>query len=429
MLTTTYIIIGFFLGLLGGWYVTNAKLGGQRQALQATLEGVGQQLEETKETLAVAQSNNLVLTQSFARLEAENEHLAEKLGEQKKEVTAMQDKLTVQFKNLANELLEEKSKRFTDQNKSNIEGLLKPLGERIQAFEKQIVQTNKEGLERNVALRTEVKKLYELNTQMTKGTENLTKALKGDNKTQGNWGEFILESILEKSGLVKNREYSVQESFVGENGKRYQPDIIVKLPDNKHIIIDSKVSLVDYEQSCSAAEEQERTVALKRHLDSIRRHIKGLSAKSYQTQYSLKGLDFVLMFIPIEPAFGAVIQHDPGLYNEAHEKNIVLVSPSTLYATLSTIASIWKHEYQSQNALEIAQQGGALYDKFVGFVEDLQQLGRQMNTTQETYGKAMNKLSEGQGNLVRRAEKIKALGARTSKALDQQLIDGAGATG
>ena len=429
MLTTTYIIIGFFLGLLGGWYVTNAKLGGQRQALQATLEGVGQQLEETKETLAVAQSNNLVLTQSFARLEAENEHLAEKLGEQKKEVTAMQDKLTVQFKNLANELLEEKSKRFTDQNKSNIEGLLKPLGERIQAFEKQIVQTNKEGLERNVALRTEVKKLYELNTQMTKGTENLTKALKGDNKTQGNWGEFILESILEKSGLVKNREYSVQESFVGEDGKRYQPDIIVKLPDNKHIIIDSKVSLVDYEQSCSAAEEQERTVALKRHLDSIRRHIKGLSAKSYQTQYSLKGLDFVLMFIPIEPAFGAVIQHDPGLYNEAHEKNIVLVSPSTLYATLSTIASIWKHEYQSQNALEIAQQGGALYDKFVGFVEDLQQLGRQMNTTQETYGKAMNKLSEGQGNLVRRAEKIKALGARTSKALDQQLIDGAGATG
>ena len=429
MLTTTYIIIGFFLGLLGGWYVTNAKLGGQRQALQATLEGVGQQLEETKETLAVAQSNNLVLTQSFARLEAENEHLAEKLGEQKKEVTAMQDKLTVQFKNLANELLEEKSKRFTDQNKSNIEGLLKPLGERIQAFEKQIVQTNKEGLERNVALRTEVKKLYELNTQMTKGTENLTKALKGDNKTQGNWGEFILESILEKSCLVKNREYSVQESFVGEDGKRYQPDIIVKLPDNKHIIIDSKVSLVDYEQSCSAAEEQERTVALKRHLDSIRRHIKGLSAKSYQTQYSLKGLDFVLMFIPIEPAFGAVIQHDPGLYNEAHEKNIVLVSPSTLYATLSTIASIWKHEYQSQNALEIAQQGGALYDKFVGFVEDLQQLGRQMNTTQETYGKAMNKLSEGQGNLVRRAEKIKALGARTSKALDQQLIDGAGATG
>lgn len=411
------------IGVLSGWYVANAKLSAYSQALQAKLEGAQKQLEETKEEFFLANHRNLQLGQDLARLETVNQHLTEKLGEQKQEVEAIQEKLAVQFRNLANDLLEEKSKKFTDQNKVNLEGLLKPLGERIQEFEKQVVQTNKESLERNVALRTEVKKLSELNAQITKEAENLTKAIKGDTKNQGTWGEFILENILEKSGLIKDREYRVQASFVTAEGKRYQPDVIIKLPEGKHIIIDAKVSLVNYEQFFNTEQPSERALALKKHIQSIRKHIKELSEKNYQNEYDIKGLDFVLMFVPIEPAFSLAVQHDLELFNGAYEKNIVLVSPTTLMVTLRTIANIWKHEYQNHNALEIAQQGGALYDKFVGFVEDLKHLGRQMDIAQKAYVEAMKKLHEGKGNLVNRAQNIKNLGARTSKVLDPNLVD------
>ncbi len=420
---TIYLIIGFMIGVLSGWYVANAKLSAYSQALQAKLEGAQKQLEETKEEFFLANHRNLQLGQDLARLETVNQHLTEKLGEQKQEVEAIQEKLAVQFRNLANDLLEEKSKKFTDQNKVNLEGLLKPLGERIQEFEKQVVQTNKESLERNVALRTEVKKLSELNAQITKEAENLTKAIKGDTKNQGTWGEFILENILEKSGLIKDREYRVQASFVTAEGKRYQPDVIIKLPEGKHIIIDAKVSLVNYEQFFNTEQPSERALALKKHIQSIRKHIKELSEKNYQNEYDIKGLDFVLMFVPIEPAFSLAVQHDLELFNGAYEKNIVLVSPTTLMVTLRTIANIWKHEYQNHNALEIAQQGGALYDKFVGFVEDLKHLGRQMDIAQKAYVEAMKKLHEGKGNLVNRAQNIKNLGARTSKVLDPNLVD------
>ena len=418
-----YLTIGLLAGLLAGWYTAQAHLRAQQRPLQTQLDSATQQLTESKTALAQAQDQHLQLAKDLAHLEATNQHLEEKLGAQKQEVDALQDKMTIQFRNLANDLLEEKSKKFTDQNKLHLEGVLKPLGERIQAFEKQVVQTNQESLARNVALRTEIQRLNELNTQITKEAENLAKAIKGDTKTQGNWGEFILESILEKSGLVKDREYIVQASFLTEEGKRYQPDVVIKLPDDKHLIIDAKVSLVNYERFFNAEEEPARAIELKRHLQSIRKHLKELSEKNYQNQYHLKGLDFVLMFIPMEPAFSLAIQHDRTLFNEAYEKNIVIVSPSTLIATLRTIANIWKNEYQNQHALEIAQQGGALYDKFVGFVEDLKNIGRQMDVTQKTYVEAMKKLYEGKGNLVRRAQKIKALGARTSKALDQPLID------
>jgi DNA recombination protein RmuC len=418
-----YFIIGLVVGALIGWYMANVKLSIYSQTLQIKLEGAQQQLEEVKQGLFLSTNQNLQLGQDFARLETVNQHLTEKINEQKQAVEAMQEKLTIQFKNLANDLLEEKSRKFTDQNKVNLENILKPLGERIQAFEKQVIQTNKESLERNVALRIEVKKLNELNTQITKEAENLTKAIKGDAKVQGNWGEFILESILEKSGLTKDREYRVQASFVTEEGKRYQPDVIVHLPDGKYIIIDAKVSLTNYEQFFNTEHAFDQALVLKKHIQSIRNHIKELSEKNYHSEYGLKGLDFVLMFIPIEPAFSLAIQHDSGIFNEAYEKNIVLVSPTTLMATLRTISNIWKHEYQNQNALEIAQQGGALYDKFVGFIEDLKHLGRQMDITQKVYLEAMKKLYEGKGNLVRRAHNIKALGARTSKILDQNMVD------
>ncbi|OJW73669.1 MAG: DNA polymerase V [Candidatus Amoebophilus sp. 36-38] len=418
-----YIILAFSLGILVSWYLATNRWQLQNKTLHLKLEQSEQQLEETKSVLEQAKTQELQLNTQLAKLETINTNLATQLAEQKEEVNKIEDKLSIQFKNLANDLLEEKSKKFTDQNKVNLETLLKPLGERIQSFEKQIEQTNKEGLERNVALRTEISRLYTLNMQITKEAENLAKAIKGDTKIQGNWGEFILESILEKSGLIKDREYQIQASFVTEDGKRYQPDVIIKLPAAKHLIIDAKVSLINYEQFFNTEESEEKLAQLKKHLVSVRKHIDSLSEKNYQTQYSLQGLDFVLMFIPIEPAFSLVVQHDSTIFSEAYEKNIIIVSPSTLIATLRTISNIWRQEYQNQNALEIAHQSGALYDKFVGFIEDLKQVGRQLDLTQKSYVEAMKKLYDGKGNLVKRVENIKSLGARTTKAIDQQLLD------
>jgi DNA recombination protein RmuC len=417
-----YLLIGLVIGASITWYLTTSRLGLQTQSLQLKLDASQQQLADMKAVLAQTQDQNLQLNTNLARQETLNSNLVEKLVEQKQEVDKVEDKLSIQFKNLANDLLEEKSKKFTDQNKSNLEAILKPLGERIQSFERQVQETNKEGLERNVALRTELKRLHELNMQITQEAENLTRAIKGDNKTQGNWGEFILESVLEKSGLIKDREYIIQASFIGEEGKRYQPDVIIKLPTARNVIIDAKVSLVNYEQFFNLDQEEERLEHLKKHLQSIRKHIKGLSEKNYQTQYQLQGLDFVLMFIPMEPAFSLIVQHDHTIFTDAYEQNIILVSPSTLIATLRTISNIWKQEYQNQHALEIAAQSGALYDKFVGFVEDLKQVGHQLDTTQKVYIEAMKKLYDGKGNLVRRAEQIKQLGARTTKAIDPQLL-------
>ncbi len=420
-----YLILGLIVGTAGSWYLLGTRLGVHNQALQTQLQAVQQQLEEKEVKLSKEREDSLNRARDVSRLETDNQHLSAKLKEQKQEEEAIQEKLTAQFKNLANELLEEKSKKFTDQNKVQLESILKPLGERIQSFEKQVAESNKEHLVRSVALRTEIKKLNELNTQITKEAENLAKAIKGDTKIQGNWGEFILESILEKSGLTKGREYRVQESFgaeVVEKNKYYRPDVIVKLPKNRHIIIDAKVSLVNYEQFFNAEEKEKKAFALKRHIQSVRNHIKTLSEKNYPNLYGIKSLDFVLMFIPLEPAFGLAVQNDLDIFNEAYKKNIVLVSPTTLMATLRTIANLWKHEYQNQNAMKIAQQGGALYDKFVGFVEDMKKLGKQVEATQETYEKTMNKLCEGQGNLVKKVEDIKALGARTSKSIDPQLV-------
>jgi DNA recombination protein RmuC len=258
---------------------------------------------------------------------------------------------------------------------------------------------------------------------MSKDATNLTNALKGQTKTQGNWGEFILENILEKSGLEKGREYSVQTSMTNETGRRYQPDVLVNLPENKTIVVDSKVSLVAYEKFCSADDEAEKAAALKEHILSIRNHIKELSAKNYQNLYQIQSLDFVLMFLPVEPAFSLAVQYDSGIFNDAFEKNIVIVSPSTLLATLRTIASIWRQENQNKNALEIARQSGALYDKFVGFVDDLINVGNKIDAAKGSYTDAMKKLHEGGGNLVSRTERIKKLGAKTTKSLPKSLLD------
>lgn len=365
----------------------------------------------------------LELNKKLSFLESDYKNLQEKILFQKEEVEKLQEKFAFEFKNLANDIFEEKSKRFTDQNKTNISELLTPLKDRIVEFERKIETTNKDAITWNTSLKEQITGLKELNLQITREAENLVKALKGESKTQGNWGEFILENILEKSGLVKDREYVIQESFKSEDGKRYQPDVIIKLPEGKNIIIDAKVSLTAYERYCNSESDDEKMLGLKNHLLSIKNHIKNLGDKNYQKLYGVKSLDFILLFIPIEPALSLAIQQDNNLFNQAFDRNIVIVSPSTLLATLRTISSIWRQENQNRNALEIAKQSGDLYDKFVGFVQDMSDLGTRISSVRDVYDKAMNKLSEGRGNLISRAEKIKNLGAGTTKVLPQELIE------
>ena len=295
--------------------------------------------------------------------------------------------------------------------------------EKISEFEKKVEETNKESIKGHASLKEQLQMLKEMNQQVTQEAKNLTTALKGQSKTQGNWGEFILESILEKSGLVKGREYVVQESLTAESGKRFQPDVIINLPENKSIIIDSKVSLVGYERFISAEDEHEKQLGLREHINSIRSHIKNLSGKNYQNLYQLESLDFVLMFMPIEPAFAYAVQSDPSLFSDAFEQNIVIVSPSTLLATLRTISSIWRQESQNKNALEIARQSGEMLDKFAAFVDDLISVGKGLVGAKDNYDKAMNKLSEGRGNLISRSEKIKKLGAKASKSLPPNILN------
>lgn len=390
-------------------------LGERNDSLQKEIQGHAAELDLKRK------ENSELGNQLVARQE-EYKYLREKLDTQKKEIENLQEKFSHEFKNLANEIFEEKSKKFTDQNKVNLGELLTPLKEKIADFEKKVEETNKESIERNSSLKEQIISLKELNQKITKDAENLTRALKGDTKTQGNWGEFILESILEKSGLAKGREYTVQDSFNTGTG-RLQPDVILRLPDNKNIIIDSKVSLIAYERYVSNEDDAVRKQLLNEHINSIRKHVKDLGSKNYQQLYELEGLDFVLMFLPIEPAFGLAIQNDDQLFIEAYEKNIVLVSPSTLIATLRTIASIWRQEYQNRNAQEIARQGGLLYDKFKAFSDDLVKVGDNLKTTKNTYDAAMNKLTEGKDNLVRKTERLRELGAKVSKNIDQRLLD------
>lgn len=390
--------------------------------LKESTASVRNLLEKNQEILT---QENAALIKQLTQLEVELKHKQKDLETLKTSAEKNHETLSLQFKLLAEKLLDEKSKKFTDQNKLNIESILKPLGDRIEKFEKAILQTNQDSIERNASLKTEVKILSDISTKANKEAENLSRAIKGDTKMQGNWGEFILESILEKSGLQKDREYVVQASYKNEEGKQCRPDIIINLPDNKHLIIDAKVSLVNYEKSFNARTSQERQEELQKHILSVKKHIKDLSQREYQQLYQLKSLDFVLMFIPIEPAFGLVIQQDPEIFTFAYDKNIIIVSPSTLLATLRTISNIWQNEYRNRYAHEIARQSGEMYNKFVSFIEDLKRIGVKLNQTQEVYSDAFKKLSDGNGNLIKRAERIKLLGAKASKHIDQEsVLDG-----
>ena len=437
-------ILFIIIGLLLGYTIAHFKFKSSRalsaeeaDALEKEREQALQtisRLEERNERLDAEVSeakNNYYKEQSraneaekkLAERNAEYRNLQERLDEQKEEMKNLQDKFKDEFENLANKILEEKSQKFTEQNKEKLDQLLKPLGEKMEEFKKKVEETHKEDIKGRSSLEKHLEHLKEMNKQLEKEAKDLTKALKGDSKTQGSWGEVILQRILEKSGLSKGREYAIQENHRTEEGKHRQPDVVVYLPDEKRLVIDSKVSLTAYERFTSAEDEAEREQALKQHVSSLRSHVKGLSNKNYEQLHGGNSPDFVLMFVPIESAFGVALQEDASLYYDAFDKNIVIVSPSTLLATLATIDSVWKQEYQSKNAQEIAERGGALYDKFVLFVESMQDIGQRIRQTQESYDEAMGRLSEGRGNVIRQVEMLRELGAKSSKSMPAGLSE------
>jgi len=428
IIIATFIIalaIGIFLGKI--IFSANAK--SDKAGLEEKLNGLLQQIEQFKSQLnQTVQERETIRTEKeslaiqLSKKETDFENLWERNKEQKEEVEKLQEKFTKEFENLANKILEEKTTKFTEQNKENLKNILSPLQDKIQLFEKKVEDTHKESIDYHAALRQQILGLREMNEQMSKETLNLTKALKGDSKMQGNWGELILEHVLEKSGLEKGREYEVQQSFTTEEGNRVQPDVVINLPDGKKMIVDSKVTLTAYEKYINEEDDNLKSQFLKEHLISLKRHIDQLSEKNYHDLYQMESPDFVLLFIPIESAFALALNEDTTLYNKAFEKNIVIVTPSTLLATLRTIDSMWTNQKQQENAVEIARQAGALYDKFHGLLSDLISVGKKMDDAKAGYSDAMNKLIDGKGNLITSVEKLKKMGAKAKKALPENIL-------
>jgi len=376
-----------------------------------------------KITLAAEQERLSSTLQSLESSRSFFKAQQEKVEEQKLEIKNNQEKFNKDFELIASRILEEKTHKFTEQNRANLDILLNPLKENIKAFEDKVEKVYKaESDERNV-LKGHIGQLIEQSNLMSLETQNLTKALKGDNKKQGNWGEMILERVLERSGLVKDQEYRIQTSMQTMDGSRFQPDVVIDLPNDKHLIIDAKVSLIAYERLVNCEKDEETDLYNRQHISSIRNHVNDLSSKNYSELYQINSPDFVMLFIPIESCFSIAVQKDAELFNYAWDKRVVIVSPSTLLATLRTIASMWKQERQNRNVMEIARLSGEMYDKFVGFIGDMDGIGKNIKQSQDAYDRALNKLSSGRGNLTITADKIKKLGAKTSKQLDQRLIE------
>ncbi|WP_203292848.1 DNA recombination protein RmuC [Luteirhabdus pelagi] len=423
LLAAVTMLIGAFIGNL----IAKLKQKSETSKLEERITQLQQQEDKLNERMdLVVQEREEIrkekerLNNDLIRRTTEFHNLEEKNREQKAEVEKLQEKFTKEFENLANKILDEKSSKFTKQNKESLEILLNPLQEKIKTFEKRVEDTNKESVGRHSELKAEIKQLSELNQQMSKDADNLTKALKGDSKMQGNWGELILTRILEKSGLEKDREYTIQDSHTTEEGKRLQTDVLIHLPDGKKMIVDSKVSLTHFERFVSEEDETEKQLHLKQHIASIKRHVDQLSEKNYQ--YLLdESPDTIFMFIPIEPAFAIASANEPNLYEQAFDKQVIIVTPATLLAALRLVDNLWQNDRQKQNALEIAKQAGALYDSFTNLTDELIKVGKQIGTVQNSYESAMKKLT-GRGNLIRRVEKLKKLGAKASKTIDNKLL-------
>ena len=418
------------LGLIAGggivYLILRSWLAGRQQYMKEKVIGLEEETLALNRQIKEREAEMIQLTRELAVATTNHKNLKEKLEEQKTEISKLQDQFRIEFKNLANEIFEEKSKKFTEQNRSNLDQLLKPLGEKIRDFEKKVGDAYDKEAQQRFSLKEEVKRLAELNKKIAEDAENLTRALKGDSKSQGNWGEMILESILERSGLAKDREYIVQPSFQGDDGRRMQPDVVVSYPGNRSVIIDAKVSLTAYERLVDAGSSELREKYLKEHLISIRNHVTELSNKNYLDIYQVQSLDFIMMFLPVEPAYMVAIKEDPEIWNYAYDRRILLISPTNLLAALKMIASLWRQEHQNKNALEIARQSGDLLDKFYALLSDLNDLGSRLKLTQKSYDDAINKLSEGKGNLIRRAQRIEELGAKTKKNLPDNFESRAG---
>lgn len=432
-----FAIIGLLLGIVGTFLWLNNSFKSKIDALESekielsvSNKNFENQLADAEQHFKDLEAKNDVLSQkheeqlkSSIEWKSKLDATEEKLKTQATELEKLQEKFSKDFELIANKIFEEKSQKFKQQNLEGLTHLLDPLKERIQSFQQKVEESNEKNTDRASKLEKQLDMLRVLNQNITQETKSLTQALRGDSKVQGNWGEFHLESILEKAGLQKDVHYSKEQNHKTEDGKNQRLDYIINLPDDKHLIIDSKVSLTAYSNYYDAESEEDKALYLKKHIDSILTHISTLGAKDYQKLHGIHSPDYILMFIANEPALTIALKEDQLLFEKALAKNIVLVSTSTLLATLRTISYIWKQDDQNKNAAEIARQAGALYDKFVNFSDDLQKLGNQLGTVSKTYQDAMTKLSEGKGNLVRKAEQLKIMGADTSKQIDPKLID------
>lgn len=431
-------IAAFLTGLVVAYLAMKGKISAlqekfnQAVVAQGVLEGqarhLSQEAEGLKSQLRDAQTETMELTNALTKTEADYEHLRERMYEQAKELEQLREKFLQQFQHISNQVLMTNAEHFNKASSENLERILSPLKERIREFEAKVDQTYEKTLKDSISLKEQITQLSALNQQMSQDALNLTKALKGESKTQGNWGEYLLESLLEKSGLRKGVHYEREEVRQNDEKQVYRPDVIVRLPDSKHLVIDSKLSLVAYEAYCSCEDDGQLETYLRSHITSIRTHFNDLGRKNYHRLSGINSPDFVLMYIPIEPAFNLALQHDQNIFTDAFDKNIVLVTTSTLLATLRTVAGVWRQEDQKRNVLRIAEESGRLYDKFVGFVEDLKTVGRHLEQSQTAYNGAMNKLTDGKGNLIRKVEILRELGAKTSKQLDEHLLQEAIAT-
>lgn len=444
--------IFLLIGLLGGGMlgfvivklsVKSKLLQLERQNEQALNKVAHEKAEVEKETtifrerLSNLSSENEKLNDGFkqeslARQEAEKKivegnsaikNLNEKLEDERKQLEELQNKFKMEFENIANKILKQNTLEFSQSSSKSMNDMLNPLKEKITSFEKKVEDTYQKGLKDQTDLKAELKKLHDLSLALDKDAKDLTRALKADTKKQGNWGEVILERVLERSGLIKGEEYYLQFSAKSEDGSSLRPDVVIRLPEDKHLVIDSKVSLTAYTEYVGADEDSGHDQALKRHLDSIKKHVKELSAKNYADLLGINSPDFVLMFIPVEPAFGLAVQADHELFNFAWQRHVVIVSPTTLLATLRTVASIWKYEKQSQNAIEIARRGGLLYDKFESFVKDLEKIGSSIQGAEKAFQDAHKKLTSGRGNLVSQVEQLKKMGVSTKKSLPANYLE------
>lgn len=428
-----FLIIGLVVGAVIGYLfgkqrnststVQSSDLEVEVRSLSSENTLLKTQLESSSKERNELQEKYNDEVRASASWKEKHDALLQRLEEQKSELTKLQDKFTKDFELIANRILDEKSEKFTNQNKKNIDDILSPLKERIGEFQKKVEESNRENSERSSAMKQQLEMLRTLNQEITQETKSLTQALRGDSKTQGNWGEFQLEAILDKAGLQKDIHYTKETNLKTEDGSNQRLDYIINLPDGKHLILDSKVSLTAYSNYFDADSEEEQLNYLKQHLDSVHAHIKLLGSKDYQKLHGINTPDYVMMFIANEPALTIALKEDQSLFEKALDKNIVLVSTSTLLATLRTISYIWKQDLQNKNAIEIARQAANLYDKFVGFTDDLIKLGQQMDTASKTYKEAMNKMKDGTGNVIKRFEDLKKLGVNPSKQTDQRLID------